>query len=161
LSRSSRTGVDPAGHAVLQGEGRPFFGATGMGVDVDQARSDDLAARVDRFAGVAGNVGLDRGDLAAGDRHVTDCIQSHGGIDDATALDEQVVARRSRVRDATDHRRACRSAANELTPVHHCRRPPSPHRERNCHGSSPANPRRASAGDRAIKPSPIHFFAGA
>ena len=35
-----------------------------MGVDVDQPRSNDLAARIDRLGGVARDVGLDRDDLA-------------------------------------------------------------------------------------------------
>ena len=86
---SRRAGIDPAGHAVLQAQRRPFLAAAGVGVDVDQARRDDLAARIDRIGGVARDVGLDRHDLAAGDRHVADRVEPDRGIDDAPALDDQ------------------------------------------------------------------------
>ena len=101
---AARAGIDPAGHAVLQEQRRPFLAAAGMGVDVDQARGDDLAARIDRFGGVARDVGLDRGDLAAGDRHVADRIEPDRGIDDAPALDDQIIGRRERLRNAGEHR---------------------------------------------------------
>jgi hypothetical protein len=63
---AARAGIDPAGYAVLQGQLRPFLATAGMGVDVDQARGDDLAARIDRLRGVGRDVGVDRRDLAAG-----------------------------------------------------------------------------------------------
>jgi hypothetical protein len=53
-----------------------------MGVDVDQSRSNDLAARVDRLGGVARDVGLDRDDLAAGNRNVADRVEPSRGVDD-------------------------------------------------------------------------------
>ena len=85
---AARAGIDPAGHAVLQEQLRPFLAAAGMGVNVDQARRNDLAARIDRLGGVARDVGLDRRDLAAGNRHVADGIEPDRRIDDAPALDE-------------------------------------------------------------------------
>ena len=53
--------------------------------------------------------GLDGGDAAAGDRDVADRIEPDRRIDDASALDEQVVfrrLRRERLRIARDSRRA-------------------------------------------------------
>src|SRR6202035_3335590 len=50
IVRSARTGVTPAG--------RPVLAAAGMGVDVDQAWSDDLAPRIDRLNGIARDVGF-------------------------------------------------------------------------------------------------------
>ena len=64
-------------------------------VDVDQARDDDLAARVDGLGGAVGrDVGLDGRDAAARDRHVADRVEPERGIDDAPALDDQIVGRR-------------------------------------------------------------------
>ena len=116
---AARAGIDPAGHAVLQGQLRPFLAAAGMGVDVDQARGDDLAARIDRFGGVARDVGIDRRDLAADDRHVADRIEPDRGIDDAPALDDQIIGRREHVRDAGEHRSTGSGCGDELAPVHH------------------------------------------
>ena len=108
LSAPRRAGIDPARHAVLQAQRRPFLAAAGMGVDVDQARRDDLAARIDRFGGVARDVGLDRRDVAASDRHVADGIEPDRRIDDAPALDNQIVGRRERIRNAGEQRGAAR-----------------------------------------------------
>jgi hypothetical protein len=77
-----------------------------VGVDVDQARGDDLPARIDRLGSIAGNAGLDRRDLAGGDRDVADRIEPGRGIDDATTLDDQVVGRRTRLRNAREQRGA-------------------------------------------------------
>ena len=52
IVRSARAGIDPAGHAVLQAHRRALLAAAGMGMDVDQARGDDLAACIDRLGGV-------------------------------------------------------------------------------------------------------------
>jgi hypothetical protein len=52
IVRSARAGIDPAGHAVLQAHRRALLAAAGVGVDVDQAGGDDLAARIDRLRGV-------------------------------------------------------------------------------------------------------------
>ena len=60
--RLPRAGIDPARYAVLQRQRRSFLAAAGVGVDVDQAGGDDLAARIDRLGGVARDVGLDRDD---------------------------------------------------------------------------------------------------
>jgi hypothetical protein len=46
-----------------------------MGVDVDQAGGDDLAARIDGLGSVACDVGLDRHDPALGDRDVAHRIK--------------------------------------------------------------------------------------
>src|SRR5580692_6499602 len=43
---SARAGIDEAGHTVLQAHRRSLLAAAGMDVDVNQARSDDLAARI-------------------------------------------------------------------------------------------------------------------
>ena len=60
-----------------------------MGVDVDQPRSNDLAARIDRLGGVARDVGLDRDDLAGGNRNVAYRIEPNRGVDDAPALNNR------------------------------------------------------------------------
>src|SRR5262249_54356394 len=75
-----------------------------MGVDIDQSRSNDLAARVDRLGGVARDVGLDRDDLAAGNRNVADRIEPSRGVDDAPALDKEIVGRRASFWDVGEQR---------------------------------------------------------
>ena len=122
--RAGRAGVDPAGHAVLQGQWRPFLAAAGVSVDVDQARRDDLAARIDRVGSAGRNVGLHRHDAAAGDRHVADCVEPDRGIDDAPALDDQLVGLREHIRNTGEHRSARGRCADKLTPVHHDRASP-------------------------------------
>ena len=92
---SERSRVDPCGHAVREGDRRTA--AAGMGVDVDQARRHVLAARIDRFGGVAGDVGLDRRDAAAGDRDVADLVDPQRGIDDVPALDDEIIGRGEQV----------------------------------------------------------------
>ena len=64
-----------------------------MGMDVDQARDDELAARIDGVGGVSRDVGLDGGDAASRDRHVADRVEPDGRIDDAPAPDDQVIPR--------------------------------------------------------------------
>jgi hypothetical protein len=71
-----------------------------MGVDIDQAGGDDLAASIDPFGGIARNPDLDRRDFAAGDCHVAGPIDSNRRIDDAPALDDQIVGCRECVRNA-------------------------------------------------------------
>jgi len=66
-----------------------------MGVDIDQSWRNDLAARIDRLGGVARDVGLDRDDLAAGNRNVAYSIERKRGVDDAPALDKEIVGRRA------------------------------------------------------------------
>jgi len=58
-----------------------------MGVDVDQARGDDLAAGIDGIGGIARNISIDPGDLARDDRHVADGIEPDRWIDHAPAFD--------------------------------------------------------------------------
>ena len=75
--------------------------------------TDDLAARIDRVRWRRRrNVGFHRRDPAAGDRHVADRVEPERGIDDAPALDDQIVGRRKRVRNAGEQqprlRRLCR-----------------------------------------------------
>ena len=50
-----------------------------MGMDVDETRRDDLAARVEGFVGVRRYVGIDRRDPAAGDCDVADRIEPDRG----------------------------------------------------------------------------------
>ena len=45
-----------------------------MGVDVDQPGYHELAARVEHVGALSLDVGLDRHDPPAGDRHVAGCI---------------------------------------------------------------------------------------
>src|SRR5262249_31566169 len=61
---AARAGIDPTGHAVLQAHRRPVLAAAGVGVDVDQARRDDLAARIDGVGGACGDVRRYGGNLA-------------------------------------------------------------------------------------------------
>ena len=56
-----------------------MLGAGRMGMDVDETRRDDLAARVDGFVGVRRYVGIDRRDPAAGDCDVADRIEPDRG----------------------------------------------------------------------------------
>src|SRR6202035_5995372 len=58
--------------------------------------SDDLAPRIDRLNGIARDVGFDRGNFAACDRHVAYRVESGGGVDDATSPDDEIVGRRER-----------------------------------------------------------------
>src|SRR5262249_6134104 len=90
---AARPGVDPGGVAGLPQHRRAPPAAASMGVDVDQAGGHDLAARVDRLGGVARNIGFDRRDAAGGDRDVAYGIESDRRIDDAAALDNEVVGR--------------------------------------------------------------------
>ena len=65
-----------------------------VGVDINQPGDDELAARIDDVARVGHDPGLHRGDAAARNRHIADCVEPNRGIDDAAARDEQVVSRR-------------------------------------------------------------------
>src|SRR5262249_57702185 len=85
--RAARAGIDPTRHAVLQAHRRAFLAAAGMGVDVDQARHYELAARVDRVGRAFGDVRGDGCDLAGADSDIADSINADGGIDYTTALD--------------------------------------------------------------------------
>ncbi|MSV27171.1 MAG: hypothetical protein EXQ52_00245 [Bryobacterales bacterium] len=70
-----RSRIDPARHAVLQNHPRaPAFTAA-MGVDVNETRGDDLAARIDGFRRSRRDVGFDCGNAPARDRHVANRVQ--------------------------------------------------------------------------------------
>jgi len=116
---TARSGVDPARDAILQGEGRPFLGAAGMDVDVDQAGGHDLAARVDRLGGIARKIGFDGDDLAAGDSDVARCVETDRGVDHASALDEDVVGCRESVRSAGKHGGSRSCCAEKVASIHH------------------------------------------
>ena len=110
-----------------QAERRPFLGAGGVGVDVDQARRHDLAARIDGLGRVRRDVGLDRRDAAGGDRHVAHSVDAERGVDDAPALDDQVIGRRKGVRNTGEHRGASGGRAQKIAPGQHDRSPPRLH----------------------------------
>jgi hypothetical protein len=118
---STRAGIDPGDDAVLQAHGRTFLAAAGMGVDVDQAGGDDLAARIDRLSGIAGNIGLDRRDLAAGDRHVPNAVDPGRRIDNASTPDDQIVCCRERIGNAGQQCGASGRGTDKLPSVHHGR----------------------------------------
>src|SRR5215831_9281556 len=92
-----------------------------MGVDVDQSWSNDLAARIDRLGGVTRDVGLNRDDLAAGNGNVAYRIEPNRGVDDAPALDKEIVGRRASFWNMGEQRSPTR--AHELASVHHGRQP--------------------------------------
>jgi hypothetical protein len=91
LSRARPICGPPRTTAAISSSRRPAGPAranpchAGVGVDVDQAWGNDLAARIDRFRGVARDVGLDRCDLSRGDRQVADRVKPDRGIDHAPA----------------------------------------------------------------------------
>src|SRR5205807_9825854 len=71
---SLRSRIDEPGHAVCEAECWSVLDTSGVSMDIDQTRHDELAAGIDYFRGIACDIGLDRGDSAAGDRHVADRI---------------------------------------------------------------------------------------
>ena len=117
-------GVDPAGDAILQAHRRPFLASAGMGVNVDQARRDDLSARIDRLGGVTRDICRDRRDFALHNRHVAHGIEPHGGIDDAPALDHQIIGGGAGPAHTAEQRGACGAGGDKLASVHHRLRPP-------------------------------------
>src|SRR5580693_2804356 len=120
---AARTGVDPTGHAILQAHWRPFLALAGMGVNVDQARSHDLAARIDGLGGVAGYICRDRRNPTVHNRHVAHRVEPHGRIDDAPAFDDQVVARRTGSAHTAEQRGGRGARGDKLASVHHGRSP--------------------------------------
>src|ERR1043166_1257573 len=115
-------GVHPAGYAVLQAKRRALLGAPGVRVDVDQPRCDDLAARVDRLAGVALDGRPDRGNAAAADRKIADQVEADRRIDDASFADEKVIRlRREYRRNPRQQRstcdRGCKPASTDHGPT--------------------------------------------
>ena len=115
---TARSGIDISGHAVLQRQRRQILTAAGVGMDVDQPGRHDLAARIDRLGGITGDAGLDRRDPACSNRHVADAVEPDRGVDDAPALDDEIVGRGPRFRHADGDRSAC-ADRDHLTPVHH------------------------------------------
>ena len=65
-----------------------------VGVDVDEPGRDDRAAHVAHLGAVGVDRCADRGDLAALDRHVEMSVHAVAFVDDATALQDEVIARR-------------------------------------------------------------------
>jgi hypothetical protein len=90
-----------------------------MGVDVDQARGDELTACIDGIRGIGPNVGVDRGDFARDDRHVADGIEPDRWIDHAPAFDDQIIGCRRQIASAGEHRSSSSGCADELAPIHH------------------------------------------
>src|SRR4029077_6823660 len=86
--RPKRTRINVAGYPIQQAERGTIAGAGGAGMNVDEARCHDLAARIDRFGGVARNALGDGGDAAGGNGDVADSIDSKRRVDDAPALDD-------------------------------------------------------------------------
>ena len=84
-------GIDEPGDAVGQAQRRAVGGARHMGVDVDQAGHHQLAAHVHCFGGAGRDIWFHRGDTAIGDGHVADRVQLARRIDDASALEDQIV----------------------------------------------------------------------
>src|SRR5205085_6102295 len=110
--------------AIQERQRRSFLAAGSVGVDVDEARCDDLPARVNRFGSVRRYIGIDRRDPAAGDCDVADRVEPERGIDDAPALDDQIVGRRERLRQTGKERSTGSAGADKLASIHHCERPP-------------------------------------
>ena len=79
-----------------------------MGVDIEQTRDDELRSRIDGVGCVTRNVGFDGDDAASRDGHVADRIEPYGGVNDASALDDQVIACREDSRNAGEDRGTCR-----------------------------------------------------
>ena len=99
------SGVDPAGHPVLQHQLRPIRGPARMGVDVEKSRDDELAARVYRLGRIPRDGGLDSADAPARDRHVAGRVESNGGVDNAPTSDDEVVLRLLRPKSFRDTRK--------------------------------------------------------
>ena len=71
-----------------------------MSVEVDQAGSDELPARVDGlYRTIAGDVLRNVRDLPVGEGHVADAVDTLGGINDVAAGYNQVVFRCHGARD--------------------------------------------------------------
>src|SRR6266516_428518 len=62
-----------------------------MGVDVDEARRDHLAARVDDTASRAGGAGLDGDNPPLAHAHIGLARRRPGAVDHLAAADEQIV----------------------------------------------------------------------
>ena len=124
LVRALRSGIDEARHSVGEADRPRILGAGSVGVDVDESRHNELAARIHRFSAVRRDAGGDCRDAAAGDRHVADRVDARRRIDDAPAPDDQIVSRRERGRNAGEHRGACCRRIEKLSPGHHGLSPP-------------------------------------
>ena len=119
LVRPCGSGIDKTRHTVGKADRRHLSRARGVSVHVDQARHDELSSRVERLRTIRRDVAFDRGDAPADDRNVAHCVDPRGGIDDATALDDQVVGGGECARDACKHRGARGRRKNKLTSGRH------------------------------------------
>ena len=117
--RSLRSRIDKPRHAVRETQRGPICDAGGMRVDVEQARDDDLAARIKCFRGLVCDVCLHGRNAAAGDRHVEDRIYPERGVDHTPALDDQIVPRRRReeVGHVGERRRPRGGCTDKLAPA--------------------------------------------
>jgi hypothetical protein len=117
-----RSGVDPPGDAVLQHEGGTFWGSSGMRVNVNEPRNDQLATRIDDVGRLARDAGFDRGYASVRDGHVASGVEAHGGIDYAATPNDQIELRRlSRDRSWNPGERRCTRGGcrKKLAPVQH------------------------------------------
>src|SRR5258706_13306788 len=120
-----RPRIDPSRPAVWEAKGWPLFGARGMGMAVKRTGNGKLAARIDGFGRRRRDVGLDGGDAPARDGHVADCTDPQRRIDDAPALDNQIVARGRCRRERSCSPGECQCARSachaidKLAPVDH------------------------------------------
>jgi hypothetical protein len=79
-----------------------------MRVDVDEARNDQLATRIDGFSRVGCYIGIDRDDATLRNGYVANAVQSDRRVDYPAASDDEVVARGlrpERPRDVDEARR--------------------------------------------------------
>ena len=92
-----------------------------MGVQVDQAGGDDLAASIDGLGAGARQVAADRGDLAVGKGDVGDLVAPVRRIDDPPAGDDQLRHGCSKMNGVSLHEPLTGGLAKRLGPT----RPPS------------------------------------
>jgi hypothetical protein len=85
--------VNPTRDAVSQDPGWSRRILCGMGVNVEESRDDELAARIDGFGGVGNDPRRHCSDAAVRDRHVADAVQPGGRIDDPAAANEEIAVR--------------------------------------------------------------------
>ena len=116
-----------AGHAALQLQrggdpvaGLELVGPVGLavGVEVDEARRNDEAGRVDYDLALQRLFG-DRRDLRAADADVAGCVEARFGVDDAAAREDHVVPVLRSGRDGGEQgqRNGHRDCANRVPPA--------------------------------------------
>ena len=91
-----------------------------MRVDVDEAGHDELAARVERCGGLGRERRFDGRDSAGSDADVAHGVEPQRRVDDAPALDDEVVTARLRARAVLPRReqRRARGGVHELASIH-------------------------------------------